>query len=186
MESDEINQQENNSVGMRKSSDWGERIRNLAFNMYISQDGITLEQISQKLGVPTSTLSTWRHSDNWVEKRRAAHAIVAEGSYEATIANITVRNIEAIKRLQQANDEALKGINDENLEFKDKKQATDALINTSKAMGALMEKEFSGALISQIVTIIKEEVSSIEEQHAVAERLLALHSAWGNSATIIR
>ena len=70
---------------------------------------------------------------------------------------------------------------DDYLEFKDKKQAIDARIAASKAVQALVTEEEQKALLRDIFVIIDEEVRDAETRQAIGQRLLQLEQSWGLS-----
>ena len=158
---------------------WGEDVKNQAFMMYLHPAKPSMDSISQETGVPRDTIIYWRDSQGWVNKRSEMLTALAEQSYGEALAEIIRRKKQELADYDRISQVAMDAIADEDLYFKDKKQAIDAKIASSKAANEIKIEEEQKALIREIAIIIDEEVRDAQTRQAVGERLLQLEHSWG-------
>jgi uncharacterized protein YjcR len=170
--------------------DWTEKIREEAKKLY--ERGAELLAISEQLGVPLELLATWSFTGQWdvlpdtlvigddafpsaIEKIETKNS-----SYNDSIYNITSADIS-----QEANDKLLEGyklvgnvaqealLND-NVKFKDKKQASDALLESLKGQVSLLGTDLSQQFILDVAKIIRDEITDQEILQRLGVKLTAL------------
>ena len=171
----------------RKSQeDWTEKIREEAKKLY--ERGSKLLEISEQLGVPLELLTAWSFTEQWdvlpdtlvIGKDAFPTALQSVEKKEESIYDITPADI-----AQEANDKLLEGyklvtnvaqealLND-NIKFKDKKQATDAYLESLKGQAALLGSDLSQEFLLDVAKIIREEVTDQEILQRLGVKLTAL------------
>jgi uncharacterized protein YjcR len=166
--------------------DWTEKIREEAKKLY--ERGSELLEISEQLGVPLELLTTWSFTGRWdvlpdtlvLGKDAFPSAIEKTEQKEDSIYDITYADI-----TQEANDKLLEGyklvnsvaqdalLND-NIKFKDKKQASDALIESLKGQVSLLGADLSQQFLLDVAKIIREEITDQETLQRLGVKLTAL------------
>jgi len=161
---------------------WTEKIREEAKKLY--ERGSELLEISEQLGVPLELLNTWSFTGQWnvlpdnlvIGKDAFPSAIERKESiYDITPADIiqeaTDDLLEGYKLVGNAAQEAL--LND-NIKFKDKKQASDALIESLKGQVSLLGADLSQQFLLDVAKIIREEITDQEILQRLGVKLIAL------------
>ena len=166
--------------------DWTEKIREEAKKLY--ERGSELLAISEQLGIPLELLTTWSFTGRWdvlpdtlvIGEDAFPSAIEKTEKTEDSIYDITSADI-----TQEANDKLLEGyklvsnvaqealLND-NIKFKDKKQASDALIEGLKGQVSLLGADLSQQFLLDVAKIIREEVTDQEVLQRLGVKLTAL------------
>ena len=166
--------------------DWTEKIREEAKKLY--ERGSELLEISEQLGVPLELLTAWSFTEQWdvlpdtlvIGKDAFPTALQSVEKKEESIYDITPADI-----AQEANDKLLEGyklvtnvaqealLND-NIKFKDKKQATDAYLESLKGQAALLGSDLSQEFLLDVAKIIREEVTDQEILQRLGVKLTAL------------
>ena len=170
--------------------DWTEKIREEAKKLY--ERGAELLAISEQLGVPLELLATWSFIGQWnvlpdtlvigddafpsaIEKIETNDALYKDSIYDITSADITQeandKLLEGYKLVGNAAQEAL--LND-NIKFKDKKQASDALIESLKGQVSLLGADLSQQFLLDVAKIIREEITDQEILQRLGVKLTAL------------
>ena len=157
---------------------WSDEVRAKAFAIYLVQENPDVVAISEELGVPVATLRHWQKRDKWVEKKKSAFSIVMEQTFQSAIAEINSRRRKALENIDIAIETAVIGVNDPDLEFRDKKQAADVLRDFTKLLNELFDAEEPKVVLTEVGEIILEEVSSDAERQRIAERLLEIERSW--------
>ena len=157
---------------------WGEDIKSQAFLRYLEPEKPSPSSIGEALGVPERTIISWRDKYNWVQRRIETYAIVEQETFNEALANIRARQKLDVKRLDTIKEVSVEAINDEALEFKDKKQAVDSYIKAQQVIENMVDKELSRALILEIGNIIHEEVKDAETKQRIGERIVTLERTW--------
>ena len=164
---------------------WDQTLQKDARNLY--ERGVALVDIEERLGIPFVLLNDWKFMDQWevldsdTPDLPAVPAVVPKQEVDITpISNddITLSTVAANEKLlagyrlvQSTSQEAL--LND-NIKFKDKKQASEALIDSLKGEVAVLGIDLSQQFLLDIAKIIKEEVKDEETLQKLGERLVAL------------
>ena len=166
--------------------DWTEKLREEAKTLY--EGGSELLEISEQLGIPIELLTSWSFLGQWnvlpdtliIGEDEFPTAVVPVVSTETSIYDITYDDI-----TQEANDKLLEGyklvnnvaqealLND-NIKFKDKKQASDALIESLKGQVSLLGADLSQQFLLDVAKIIREEVTDQEILQRLGVKLTAL------------
>ena len=166
--------------------DWTEKIREEARRLY--ERGSELLEISEQLGVPLELLTTWQFTGQWdvlpdtlvIGDDAFPTALQPVEKQENSIYDITPADL-----AQDANDKLLEGyklvtnvaqdalLND-NIKFKDKKQATDAYLESLKGQVALLGADLSQEFLLDVAKIIREEITDQETLQRLGVKLTAL------------
>ena len=176
----------NGKSGRSPQEDWTEKIREEAKKLY--ERGSELLEISEHLGVPLELLTTWQFTGQWdvlpdmlvIGEDAFPTAVVPRERKEESIYDITPADL-----AQDANDKLLDGyklvtnvaqealLND-NIKFKDKKQATDAYLESLKGQVALLGADLSQEFLLDVAKIIREEITDQETLQRLGVKLTAL------------
>ena len=177
---------DNGKPSRKSQEDWTEKIREEAKKLY--ERGSKLLEISEQLGVPLELLTAWSFTEQWdvlpdtlvIGDDAFPTAIQSVEKKEDSIYDITPADI-----AQEANDKLLEGyklvtnvaqdalLND-NIKFKDKKQATDAYLESLKGQVALLGSDLSQEFLLDVAKIIREEVTDQEILQRLGVKLTAL------------
>ena len=177
---------DNGKPSRKSQEDWTEKIREEAKKLY--ERGSELLEISEQLGVPLELLTAWSFTEQWdvlpdtlvIGKDAFPTALQSVEKKEESIYHITPADI-----AQEANDKLLEGyklvtnvaqealLND-NIKFKDKKQATDAYLESLKGQAALLGSDLSQEFLLDVAKIIREEVTDQEILQRLGVKLTAL------------
>ena len=156
---------------------WSEEIKQQAFSLYLESEKPSPSVIADELGVPERTIISWRDKYGWVQKRAEMYGALEEQTYNDALVQLQVRRKRALDRLDNMMDVSYDAMKEEDLEFKDKKQAFDSFIRTHQTVEGLADKEISRVLIISILNIIHEEVEDAETKQRISEKLFALASS---------
>ena len=177
----------NNGKSSRKSQeDWTEKIREEAKKLY--ERGSELLEISEQLGVPLELLTAWSFTEQWDVLPDTL--VIGEDAFPTSIQSVekkedSIYDITPADIAQEANDKLLEGyklvtnvaqdalLND-NIKFKDKKQATDAYLESLKGQVALLGSDLSQEFLLDVAKIIREEVTDQEILQRLGVKLTAL------------
>ena len=177
---------DNGKPSRKSQEDWTEKIREEAKKLY--ERGSELLEISEQLGVPLELLTAWSFTEQWdvlpdtlvIGNDAFPTALHCVEKKEESIYDITPADI-----AQEANDKLLEGyklvtnvaqealLND-NIKFKDKKQATDAYLESLKGQAALLGSDLSQEFLLDVAKIIREEVTDQEILQRLGVKLTAL------------
>ena len=152
--------------------------------------GLALSDIEERLGIPLVLLNDWKFMNQWelassemtgvaeVVQSSDITPVLTNNNVSATNDDMVLSTVAANERLlsgyrlvQQTAQEAL--LND-NIKFKDKKQAADAFIDSLKGEVAVLGIDLSQQFLLDIAKIIKEEVTDVEILQRLGERLVSL------------
>ena len=162
-----------------------EEIRKEAKTLYAR--GLDLLDISATLGIPYELLNQWKFVEQWgllPESIQATEEVVAPAIQEskdiavATEEDLTLSTVEANQKLlsgyRLVQQVALDAVLNDNLKFKDKKQASDAFIDSLKGEVAVLGIDLSQQFLLDIAQIIREEVKDEETLQRLGTRLMAV------------
>jgi hypothetical protein len=167
---------------------WDENLEKEARELY--ERGLALSDIEERLGIPLVLLNDWKFMNQWELASSEVSSVVevvqpsditpvlTNNNVSATNDDMVLSTVAANERLlsgyrlvQQTAQEAL--LND-NIKFKDKKQAADAFIDSLKGEVAVLGIDLSQQFLLDIAKIIKEEVTDVEILQRLGERLVSL------------
>ena len=181
----------NNGKPKRNSvkKDWTEKISEEAKQLY--QRGTELVVISEQLGVPYELLTSWRFTEQW--DNLPDNLIIGEDNFPTSIEKTvevqsiqeSIYDMDSNTLANEANERLLAGykligsvaqeaVLNENLKFKDKKQASDALIDSLKGEVAILGADLSQQFLLDVAQIIREEITDQETLQRLGTKLTAL------------
>ncbi len=166
--------------------DWTEKLREEAKTLY--ERGSELLEISEQLGIPLELLTSWSFLGQWdvlpatliIGEDAFPTAVVPVVSPETSIYDITYDDItqEANNKLLEGyklvNNVAQEALLNDNIKFKDKKHASDALIESLKGQVSLLGADLSQQFLLDVAKIIREEVTDQEILQRLGVKLTAL------------
>ena len=163
---------------------WDEKVSQEAKELY--ERGVDLLDISLQLDIPFERLNDWKFTQQW-EIQSVAPIIPPSPSIQVDDAPLpaVVDDDDIVLSTVKANDKLLKGyklvqqvaeeaILNDNIKFKDKKQASEALIDSLKGEVAVLGVDLSQQFLLDIAKIIKEEVTDAETLQRLGERLVTV------------
>jgi len=170
------------------NEDWTEKIREEAKKLY--ERGSELLEISEQLGVPLELLTTWSFTGQW-DVALPDTLVIGDNAFPSAIEKSAIEkkapiyDVTAADLKQEANDTLLAGYKlvgnvaqeallNENIKFKDKKQASDALIESLKGQVSLLGADLSQQFLLDVAKIIREEIADQEILQRLGVKLTAL------------
>ena len=176
---------------------WDKKIREEARKLY--ERGIDIAEISSQMNVPYQELNDWKFVEQWEvlpEPPEVDNFPISLDKVEEIVPvlydddDITLSTVKANERLlngfrlvQQVAQDAV--LND-SIKFKDKKQASDALIDSLKGEVAVLGVDLSQQFLLDIAQIIREEVKDEETLQRLGERLVAIGRLYNARITAQR
>ena len=155
-----------------KRQPWSREVRASARDIYIT--GATIPEISKEIGVPVPTLRYWQGKDNWADSKRNLEL----ASNEATLDNIsnalTRSRSDALRDFILIQEVAKDGIEDEDLKFRDKKQAVDSLSMGLKGERELLDQKVSVSLIVEVAKLLDDELTDPFLRQRLGSKLAAI------------
>ena len=161
---------------------WEEKLEKDARELY--ERGIALPEIEERLGIPLILLNDWKFMNQWElpepevpevpavpEKQEVEIEPVNNDDIILSTVAANERLLAGYRLVQSTSQEAL--LND-NIKFKDKKQASEAFIDSLKGEVAVLGIDLSQQFLLDIAKIIKEEVKDEETLQKLGERRVAL------------
>ena len=145
--------------------------------------GVGLRDIGSQLDVSYDDLNQWRFIEQWevlpVEIPKDTElATTTEKTLAVSNDDLSLSTIEANEKLLSGYrliaKTAEEAVLNDNLKFKDKKQASDALLDSLKGEVAVLGIDLSQQFLLDIAKIIKEEVKDEEILQRLGERLVAI------------
>ena len=163
---------------------WDEKVSQEAKELY--ERGVDLFDISLQLDIPFERLNDWKFTQQW-EIQSVATIIPPSPSIQVDDAPLpaVVDDDDIVLSTVKANDKLLKGyklvqqvaeeaILNDNIKFKDKKQASEELIDSLKGEVAVLGVDLFQQFLLDIAKIIKEEVTDEETLQRLGERLVTV------------
>ena len=157
---------------------WPQDTRDGALAMYLKQATPSLSIIADELGVPENTLTYWRKTDGWVAKRKSLLSSAQEVILGELLTEEIVKRRQILSDYESMRDTAKTAVEDNTLEFKDKKQAIDSLNLAIRGMADIMDKSISLVFLQEIAVIIIDEVEDKDTRDRLGKRLVVLGRAW--------
>ena len=177
---------DNGKFGNNPKEDWTKKIREESKRLY--ERGITLIEISEQLGVPSELLTSWQFIEQWdvlpdtliigedafptsIEKIEPNTPTI----YDQTSTDLTnAANAKLLEGYELVSNVAQEAILNENIKFKDKKQASDDLIESLKGQVSLLGADLSQQFLLDVAQIIREEITDQEVLQRLGVKLTAL------------
>ena len=181
---------DNGKSKRNSKEDWAEKIREEAKKLY--ERGFELVEISEQLGVPYELLTSWQFIEQWDVLPDTL--IIGEDAFPTAIEKVepntpTIYDQTSTDLTNEANAKLLEGyklignvaqeaVLNENIKFKDKKQASEALIESLKGQVSLLGADLSQQFLLDVAQIIREEITDQEVLQRLGIKLTALGSLY--------
>ena len=127
---------------------WDREVRNNARDLYLT--GYTVTEVAVELEIPVPTIRYWQNKDNWTDSKRNLELSTNDSTLDEIAGNLTRSRSQAMQDYIRIQEVAKDGIYDEELRFRDKKQAVDALAIGLKGERELLNQNVSMHLILEI------------------------------------
>ena len=177
---------DNGKSKRNSKEDWAEKIREEAKKLY--ERGSELVEISEQLGVPYELLTSWQFIEQWDVLPDTL--IIGEDAFPTSIEKVkpnipTIYDQTSTDLANEANTKLLEGyklisnvaqeaVLNDNIKFKDKKQASEALIESLKGQVSLLDADLSQQFLLDVAQIIREEITDQEVLQRLGVKLTAL------------
>ena len=133
---------------------WNREVRNSARDLYLT--GNSVNEIALELEVPVPTVRYWQNKDNWTDSKKSLELSTNDSTLDEIADTLTRSRSEAMKDYIRIQDVAKDGIYDDELRFRDKKQAVDALAIGLKGERELLNQNVSMQLILEVAKVLDE------------------------------
>ena len=177
---------DNGKSNRNSKENWAEKIREEAKKLY--ERGSELVEISEQLGVPYELLTSWQFIEQWDVLPDTL--IIGEDAFPTSIEKVepttpTIYDRTSADLSNEANAKLLEGyklignvaqeaVLNDNIKFKDKKQASEALIESLKGQVSLLGADLSQQFLLDVAQIIREEITDQEVLQRLGVKLTAL------------
>ena len=177
---------DNGKSKRNSKEDWAEKIREEAKKLY--ERGSELVEISEQLGVPYELLTSWQFIEQWDVLPDTL--IIGEDAFPTSIEKVkpnipTIYDQTSTDLANEANTKLLEGyklisnvaqeaVLNDNIKFKDKKQASEALIESLKGQVSLLDADLSQQFLLDVAKIIRDEITDQEILQRLGVKLTAL------------
>ena len=151
---------------------WDREVRNNARDLYLT--GYTVTEVAVELEIPVPTIRYWQNKDNWTDSKRNLELSTNDSTLDEIAGNLTRSRSQAMQDYIRIQEVAKDGIYDEELRFRDKKQAVDALAIGLKGERDLLNQNVSMQLILEIAKVLDEEITDPFIRQRVGNKLAAI------------
>ena len=127
---------------------WDREVRNNARDLYLT--GYTVTEVAVELEIPVPTIRYWQNKDNWTDSKRNLELSTNDSTLDEIAGNLTRSRTQAMQDYIRIQEVAKDGIYDEELRFRDKKQAVDDLAIGLNGERELLNQNVSMQLIVEI------------------------------------
>ena len=158
---------------------WSSEVRNQARDMYLAE--YSLPDISEELEVPLPTLRYWQNKDNWSSTKTALAETVDSANLDNMVDSLTRSRSQALNDYQSIQQVAREGLQDEELKFRDKKQAVDAMMAGLKGEGYLLNQSVSTQLIIEIAKVLDDELTDPFLRQRIGTKVAAIGQLYGGN-----
>jgi len=157
---------------------WDREVRDNARDLYITGSSVT--NIASELDVPVPTVRYWQNKDNWTDSKRNLELSTNDNTLEEISVTLTRSRSEAMKDYIRIQDIAKDGIYDDELRFRDKKQAVDALAVGLKGERELLNQNVSMQLILEIAKVLDAEITDPFLRQRIGNKLVAIGQLYAS------
>ena len=164
----------------KKSSPWPKEVKQRAKDLF--GQGKSVEEINEELGVPVPTIQSWRYRYNWSDYRRQLNTDAELEVFEDSISTLTESKRQLMRGYQLITMAGEDGVLDDELRFRDKKQAVDALTIGLKGQVELRGSELTNEFLVDVAKIIRDEVTDVITLQRIGEKLVALGKLYNQRA----
>ena len=151
---------------------WDREVMNNARDLYLT--GYTVTEVAVELEIPVPTIRYWQNKDNWTDSKRNLELSTNDSTLDEIAGNLTRSRSQAMQDYIRIQEVAKDGIYDEELRFRDKKQAVDALAIGLKGERELLNQNVSMQLILEIAKVLDEEITDPFIRQRVGNKLAAI------------
>ena len=164
--------EEQSTAVAKKSSPWPKEVKQRAKDLF--GQGKSVDEINEELGVPVPTIQSWRYRYNWSDYRRQLNTDAELEVFEDSISTLTESKRQLMRGYQLITMAGEDGVLDDELSFRDKKQAVDALTIGLKGQVELRGSELTNEFLVDVAKIIRDEVMDVITLQRIGEKLVAL------------
>ncbi len=161
----------------KSKKQWDGEIRTSARDFYLSN--MSLSEISEELGVPIPTLRYWQNKDRWAESKKTLQQSSDQATIDSMASSLTRSRGEALEDYRVIQKVAKEGLENEELRFRDKKQAVDAMAVGLKGENELMNQSVSVQLILEIAKVLDDELTDPFVRQRIGTKLAAIGQLYG-------
>ena len=151
---------------------WNREVRDNARDLYLT--GYSVTQIASELEVPVPTVRYWQNKDNWTDSKKNLALSSNDSTLDEITGSLTRSRSQAMQDYLRIQEVAKDGIYDDELRFRDKKQAVDALAIGLKGERELLNQNVSMQLILEIAKVLDEEIKDPFIRQRVGNKLAAI------------
>jgi len=164
----------------RGSSAWPKEVREQAKDLF--GQGTSIEDINSQLEVPIDTLKSWRYRYNWSDFKKNVNSNAELEVFEDSISTLTESKRQLMSGYKLIAMAGQDGILDDELGFRDKKQAVDTLVVGLKGQVELRGSELTNEFLVDVAKIIRDEVTDVITLQRIGEKLVALGKLYNQRA----
>ncbi len=157
---------------------WNREVRNSARDLYLT--GNSVNEIALELEVPVPTVRYWQNKDNWTDSKKSLELSTNDSTLDEIADTLTRSRSEAMKDYIRIQDVAKDGIYDDELRFRDKKQAVDALAIGLKGERELLNQNVSMQLILEVAKVLDEELQDPFLRQRIGNKLAAIGQLYAS------
>ena len=157
---------------------WNREVRNSARDLYLT--GNSVNEIALELEVPVPTVRYWQNKDNWTDSKKSLELYTNDSTLDEIADTLTRSRSEAMKDYIRIQDVAKDGIYDDELRFRDKKQAVDALAIGLKGERELLNQNVSMQLILEVAKVLDEELQDPFLRQRIGNKLAAIGQLYAS------
>ena len=157
---------------------WNREVRDNARDLYLT--GNSVNEIALELEVPVPTVRYWQNKDNWTNSKRSLELSTNDSTLDEIADTLTRSRSEAMKDYIRIQDVAKDGIYDDELRFRDKKQAVDALAIGLKGERELLNQNVSMQLILEVAKVLDEELQDPFLRQRIGNKLAAIGQLYAS------
>ena len=151
---------------------WNREVRDNARDLYLT--GYSVTQIASELEVPVPTVRYWQNKDNWTDSKKNLALSSNDSTLDEITGSLTRSRSQAMQDYLRIQEVAKAGFYDDELRFRDKKQAVDALAIGLKGERELLNQNVSMQLILEIAKVLDEEIKDPFIRQRVGNKLAAI------------
>ena len=157
---------------------WNREVRNSARDLYLT--GNSVNEIALELEVPVPTVRYWQNKANWTDSKKSLELSTNDSTLDEIADTLTRSRSEAMKDYIRIQDVAKDGIYDDELRFRDKKQAVDALAIGLKGERELLNQNVSMQLILEVAKVLDEELQAPILRQRIGNKLAAIGQLYAS------
>ena len=166
--------------GKGRGSSWSKEVKQQAKDLF--GQGISINDINQQLDIPVATLQSWRYRYSWADFKKQVNTDAELEVFEDTISTLTESKRQLMSGYKLIAMAGQDGVLDDELRFRDKKQAVDSLVAGLKGQVELRGSELTNEFLVDVAKIIRDEVVDVITLQRIGEKLVALGKLYNQRA----